>query len=149
MIYQRIINPSVSNNYKFKFKDKADKLPNLTFVPFVLFENIDSYFKESKVFINTSTYEGFPNTFVQVAKNKTPIISLNVNPDKFLTKYKCGIVCDNNIKKMVNNLELLLTNQDLYNKFSENALRYAKEHHDIDKISMKWINLLIKLYKSS
>lgn len=144
-----ICNKGTYIEYWNEIKEKADKIPNLTFVPFVLFENIDNYFKESKVFINTSTYEGFPNTFVQAAKSKTPILSLRINPDRFLTKYKCGIVCDNNIKKMVNNLELLLTNQDLYNKFSENALRYAKEHHDIDKISMKWINLLIKLYKSS
>ena len=143
-----ICNMGKNIEYWKEIKEKACKIPNLTFIPFVLFEKINEYFKHAKVFINTSIYEGFPNTFIQAAKNKTPILSLNVNPDKFLTKYECGFVCDNKFKKMVNNLEILLTNQDLYNKFSENAFKYVKEQHNINKISKKWIDLLIELCKS-
>lgn len=144
-----ICNKSRDIDYWRYIKEKASKIINLTFLPYVLFDDINKYFINSKVFINTSIYEGFPNTFIQAMKNKTPILSLKINPDNVITNHKCGIVCNNCYNKMVNNLKLLLTNQDLYNKLSENALRYAKEHHDIDKISMKWINLLIKLYKSS
>jgi len=143
-----ICNKGTNIEYWKEIKEKTCKIPNLTFIPFVLFEKINKYFKNAKVFINTSTHEGFPNTFIQAAKNKTPILSLNVNPDKFLTKYECGFVCDNNFKKMVNNLEILLTNQDLYDKFSENAFKYVKEQHNINKISKKWMDLLIELYKS-
>lgn len=140
-----ICNKSREIEYWKEIKKKADKIPNLVFVPFVLFEEINKYFINSKVFINTSTYEGFPNTFIQAIKNKTPILSLDINPDNFLTKHKCGIVCNNNFKQMVYNLDLFLTNQDLYNKFSENALSYFKKNHDIHRIRMEWIDLIIKL----
>ena len=143
-----ICNKGTNIKYWKEIKEKACTIPNLIFITFVLFEEINKYFKNAKVFINTSTHEGFPNTFIQAAKNKTPILSLNVNPDKFLTKYECGFFCDNNFKKMVNNLEILLTNQDLYDKFSENAFKFVKEQHNINKISKKWINLLIELCKS-
>lgn len=144
-----ICNKGTNIEYWKEIKEKACKIPNLTFIPFVLFEEINKYFKNAKVFINTSIHEGFPNTFIQAAKNRTPILSLNVNPEKFLTKYECGFVCDNNFKKMVNNLKILLTNQDLYDKFSENAFKYVKEQHNINKISRKWMDLLVELYKSA
>jgi len=144
-----ICNKGTNIEYWKEIKEKACKIPNLTFIPFVLFEKINKYFENAKVFINTSTHEGFPNTFIQAAQNKTPILSLNVNTDKFITKYECGFFCDNKFKKMVKNLEILLTNQDLYDKFSENAFKYVKEQHDINKISKKWMDLLFELYKSS
>ncbi len=143
-----ICNKGKNIEYWKKIKEEACKIPNLIFIPAVLFEKINEYFNRAKVFINTSISEGFPNTFIQASKNKTPILSLNVNPDKFITKYECGFVCNNKFKKMVNNLEILLTNQDLYNKFSENAFKYVKEKHNINKISKKWIDLLIELCKS-
>ncbi len=143
-----ICNKSIINGYWKEIKEKANKIPNLTFISYVLFEKINEYFKSAKVFINTSIYEGFPNTFIQAAKNKTPILSLNVNPDKFITRYECGFACNNNFKVLVKNLEILLTNQTLYNKFSENAYNYVKEQHNIIRISKKWMDLLIELYKS-
>ena len=140
-----ICNKSRDIEYWKEIKKKAGKISNLVFIPFVSFKDINKYFKYSKIFINTSIYEGFPNTFIQAIKNKTPILSLDINPDKFLTIHECGIVCDNNFKQMVHNLDLLLTDQDLYNKFSENALNYFKKNHDIHKIRIEWIDLIIKL----
>ena len=66
-------------------------IKNLVFIKFVPFEEIHSYFANAKAYVNTSEQEGFPNTFIQAAMNKTPIISLNVNPDNFLDKNESNL----------------------------------------------------------
>jgi glycosyltransferase involved in cell wall biosynthesis len=69
----------------------AEGLKNLSIIDFVPFDEIDRYFRRAKVFVNTSTEEGFPNTFVQACMNFTPIVSLMSIPDDFIGKSGAGI----------------------------------------------------------
>ncbi len=124
---------------------KASSISNLKFLNFIPFHKIDRYFKEAKIFINTSINEGFPNTFIQAFKNKTPVISLNVNPDEILTKNKIGIFCHDDLKKMEFSINQLLENQELYDSYSKNAFTYVKNNHDIKIISKKWFVLIEKI----
>ena len=120
-----------SQLYGEKIYQKADKVDNLEMIKFVSFKEIDYYFRGAKVFVNTSDQEGFPNTFVQAGKNYTPILSLSINPNDFLTKYRSGFCCDGDFGLMVKNLDLLLENKELYQNLSSNIYNYVKNNHDI------------------
>jgi len=128
-----------------QIQKEAKQISNLHFVPYVPFREIDRYFQQAKVFINTSTFEGFPNTFVQAAKNKTPIVSLNVNPDNFLTRYECGFCADGDFEKLVSYTQRLLTDDKLRERMGENAWRYAKAHNDIEKNVQLFKEMIIRL----
>ncbi|MFC1525135.1 glycosyltransferase, partial [Planctomycetota bacterium] len=121
----------------------AKQRPNLRFIEYVT--QIDRYFNEAHVLVNTSEYEGFPNTFIQAAKNKTPLLSFKVNPDNFINRYQCGFCAEGNFDQMVGKLKALLENEALHNKMGENAFRYAKQYHDINKIVPKFKKLLQSL----
>ncbi|MFA5553083.1 MAG: glycosyltransferase family 4 protein [Phycisphaerae bacterium] len=123
-------------------KSKASKVKNLQFIDQVPFPEIEKYFQASKVFVNTSDTEGFPNTFIQACCTGVPILSLNVNPDGFLDKYKCGICVKGNISQMTLNLEKLLTD-DINLDYGRNALKYVRENHDIRKISDEYKKFFI------
>ena len=96
-----MICPSVTGKeeYHKKIKKMAKKIKNLIFIDKVPFNEIQNYFNDAKIFVNTSEHEGFPNTFLQAGIGKTPILSLNVNPDNFIKKYDCGFCCDGNFDK--------------------------------------------------
>ncbi|KKK81418.1 hypothetical protein LCGC14_2813630, partial [marine sediment metagenome] len=156
-----ICNKANNKIYWKTISDNAFKIRNLKFLSFIPFHKIDSYFqeakifintsiygyfKEAKIFINTSIYEGFPNTFIQAFKNKTPVISLNVNPDEILTKNKIGIFCHDDLKKMEFSINQFFENQELYDSYSKNAFSYVKNNHDIKHISKKWLLLCEKIY---
>lgn len=112
------------------YKD-IKKYSNLTFIEKVPFKEINKYFSKAIVFINTSTFEGFPNTFVQSAMYGTPILSLNVNPDNFLGKYNCGYFAHNDFNKLTSSLNSILNNKVKWSELSQNGIKYAKLHHDI------------------
>ncbi|AFV24719.1 hypothetical protein Mpsy_2515 [Methanolobus psychrophilus R15] len=130
---------TLDKEYYSSIKTNAKKIENLRFISFVPFSEIDSFFKHAKVLINSSEYEGFPQTFIQAFKAGTPVISLNVNPDKILSKYNCGICANGDFNKMAKLLENLIIDANLLNLMSQNAYNYAKENHDI-KLNVK--NLL-------
>lgn len=137
-----ICSKTSDEEYWRKIRKSALKISNVKFLDFIPFHQINRYFREAKIFINTSVFEGFPNTFIQALKNETPIISLNVNPDKFLTRKKIGFFCNDDFTKLEEYLRLLLNSNDLYESYSKNAYLYAKNNHDIRKISYEWIKLI-------
>ena len=128
-----------------RLKHQAEQISNLTFVEKVPFDEIQDYFNRARLFVNTSDFEGFPNTFLQAAQAKTPIVSLNVNPDNFIDKYNCGIFGKNSFEKLVQETKDILTNEPELNIKGENCFKYLKENHDIELIGKQLDQIIHKL----
>ncbi len=131
-----------SLKYWKSVSDEALKISNLKFIKFVPFHKIDQFFIKTKIFINTSTFEGFPNTFIQAFTNMAPVISLNVNPDNLITEYRLGIWCNNDFNIMVENLKKLLYDEDIYQYYSQNCFDYVQQHHNVKENIKKWIEII-------
>jgi glycosyltransferase involved in cell wall biosynthesis len=125
-----------------KYKDlkaNAFGIDNLIFIERVPFHEIDSYFDQAKVFVNTSDSEGFPNTFIQACKASTAILSYAANPDQFLDEQRCGMCCNADMSTLITQLRKLLKD-DIFKQFGRNGKKYVNEKHDIQTI--------IKSYKA-
>ena len=116
-----------------EFVRLAGTVSNLKFIEYVPFQKIDRYFQQAKVLVNTSSAEGFPNTFIQAGKCGTAIITLNTNPDGFLDRFNCGLCAYDNWDKFVDSLKHLL-NENRYIGMGKNARKYVEENHDVAKI---------------
>lgn len=125
---------NIQPDYFGEVKSRAGQISNLEFIQFVPFAKMDSYFRRAKAYVLTSRYEGFPNTFIQSAKNGTPIFSLAVNPENFIEDYRCGFFAYGDHKKLFDDLKILV-DENLRRELSQNAYCYAKENHDIAMIT--------------
>ena len=119
--------------YAEKIYTAAEEIPNLIIHRFVSFDNIDIFFNRAKLFINTSIEEGFPNTFIQSCKNYTPILSLCVNPDNFISRFQVGFCCENDDSRLLDYTRKILKDGSLFQKFASSAFMYAKENHSIEQ----------------
>jgi glycosyltransferase involved in cell wall biosynthesis len=141
-----ICKTSFDTNYWEELRIEAEQNKNLIFIPFVPFKEIDNYFYNAKVFINTSLpQEGFPNTYIQALKNVTPVIALNVDPDNFLYENRCGFNCKGDLNKIRIYLNKLLKNKEFYNFYSKNGYEYVKKNHNINHVNKEWIKLFENL----
>lgn len=125
-----------------KIKDEAASIPNIEFIEKVPFREIGKYFAEAKLFVNTSTFEGFPNTFVQATMHAAPIASLNVDPDNFLENYNCGFCSKGDEEKLVELSVVLLGDNERWKKMCLNARKYAGENHNIEINIKKILKIL-------
>jgi glycosyltransferase involved in cell wall biosynthesis len=142
-----MICPYNPSDYKkwMSLKQRAEKIPNLTFIEKVPFHEIQDYFNQAKAFVNTSDYEGFPNTFLQAAQGKAPIVSLNVNPDNFLNEYDCGYFCENKFELLLEKTKQLLQNPDEIKQKGKKAYLNLKENHDINIIGKHMEEIIYQL----
>ena len=123
---------------------KASEVKNLEFIERVPFHEIKTYFQRAKVLVNTSSSEGFPNTFIQAGRWATPILTLKVNPDGFLDEYGCGLCCSDDFQRLADSLRLMLAGNK-YLEYGRNARTYVEQNHDIVRIIEKYKELFTQL----
>lgn len=139
-----VCNEGSNQEYYSDIRQSVHGVKNLDFLSHVPANEMDAIFQKSLILVNTSDDEGFPQVFIQAAMNKVPIISLNVNPDNFITNHKCGIVCDGNVAFMDQSIQNLLHDYQQLNQLSKNAYNYAIENHDIKKNTKMLYDLIFK-----
>ncbi|MDP4179701.1 MAG: glycosyltransferase family 4 protein [Bacillota bacterium] len=134
-----------ANQTKTQTVETAKKLKNVELLDFVPFSEIQEYYERAKLFVNTSVYEGFPNSFIQSFLAATPILSFNVNPDEFITRYKVGHVCNNNIEDAISFIKSL--DEEKIKEMGRNCLNYVREKHDISNSAQKYKDNIKRLLK--
>lgn len=110
----------------------AEYPANLKIVEQVSPNDIWSLFRRAKVFVNTSNFEGFPNTFLQAGVTGTPIVSLEVDPDGMLSKEGCGICAGGSLLTLKEAVTKLWNDVNKAQAISEICHRYILERHEVD-----------------
>lgn len=139
---------SGQKEYLDSVKAVARDVGNLKVIDSVPLSQINDYFAKAKFFVNTSTTEGFPNTFVQSAMAGTPILSLNVDLGGILQDFAIGFYANNNFADLENKMRLLLADQAAWQKMSDNGRRYAAQYHDIKKVIESDKKLIVSLVRN-
>jgi len=108
---------------------RAAMLSNLEFYENVPWSKIDNYFARARVFVNTSTHEGFPNTFVQAALHGAPVVSWRVDPDQLLSSRQLGLCAGESFDRLVELVQGLCESESGWHTLSQDVERYASTHH--------------------
>jgi glycosyltransferase involved in cell wall biosynthesis len=110
--------------------------PNVQIIESVSYREAENLFKEAFVVVNTSRFEGFPNTFLQAGKYGVPVLSLQVNPDSFIDKFSCGIDAHGKLEELDKGLRRLLEDRMFYNTCADNIYSYVRSYHNLnDKVN--------------
>jgi hypothetical protein len=107
--------------------------PNVIIYSYISFEDIEGFFARAFVFISTSEFEGFPNTFLQAGKYGVPILSYKVDPDGFIEANEAGIVAHGSFDRLKAGLRLINDNPYKGSQFSHNVFTYVKNNHDLNE----------------
>ena len=109
---------------------RAAGMKNVSLVDYTPFNEVERYFAEARLFVNTSVFEGFPNAFLQAAKYGIPIVSLVVDPGDMLQTRGCGASCADNMETLASEVSSFTTNHERYLRARETILEYVRAHHE-------------------
>lgn len=114
--------------WQLSLEKKIEEVGCLRYLGPLSIEQVNSALSKSHIFVNTSSQEGFANTFIQAWMRKVPVVSLYSNPDNVLEKQGIGFCCgsyENLFRKVLG----LLRDSTLRRTMGERAHKYALQAH--------------------
>lgn len=110
------------------------------------YEETDQWFGKGRILVNTSRYEGFPNTFLQAWFNGVLILSLDVNPDGVFSENNMGLFAGGDIHNFENMFGECLNFYENYSAIVANSNDIVRDKYSIRntiKLFEKELNCLI------
>jgi glycosyltransferase involved in cell wall biosynthesis len=87
------------------------------------------------LFILPSNYEGLPIVIIEAMKFGKPIVASNVGGiSEIVVNGENGYTVENTAEAFTEKIKYILENENIYKKFSENALRRFKETLTVEKM---------------
>jgi glycosyltransferase involved in cell wall biosynthesis len=114
-------------------RERAEKLPNLEFRERVPYHEVQAFYDRAQVFVNTSEFEGFANSYIQAGQGNAAILALSVNSDGVLTRFGAGICADDDQQKFREAAGMLLQDRERLTALQEGSARFVREWHDNEK----------------
>ena len=102
------------------------------------------YYKNAYFTVLSSKNEGFPNVLVESLACSTPVIAFDClsGPKEIIQDKENGLLIeDQNEEKLIEGMNLLVTNKVLHKYCKENALQTVK-HLDLNIIGKQWLDLM-------
>ncbi len=134
---------SGNTGYDSPFLDEISKLSNLTYQGFIPFAEIETYFAQADVVVNTSRHEGFPNTFLQAWARGIPTLSFFM-PGNGNQKNLPGVY----VQTTDEAIAALLTwynDEGERKKAGRECLEYFMQHHETETIIPHYEDLFSRL----
>lgn len=107
----------------------AASAPNLSVLGHVPFAQVGAHFDGVGVFVNTSEYEGLPNTFMQAWSRGIPSVSF-VRPES--APGESGTLACADLEQMINEVERLTSRREEWKQASAACRRCFDAHHTME-----------------
>ena len=116
-----------------KFKEAAAGVPNIEYKGFLPFEEADRWFSGARVVLNTSKYEGFPNTFLQAWSRGVPTVAFVDTGSRRDGQPAYDIAAG--VDDAAERVERLMSDDLAWEKASQRVLAHHREHHSADAVT--------------
>jgi len=113
-----------------EIKARAERLPNVEFFASVPYREIQGHFNAARMFVNTSSHEGVPNTFLHSGLGRAAILSLSIDPDGLFQHFQAGACAGGDFEALVAAAGRFLQSETSLAAAQEECARYVREWHD-------------------
>jgi len=134
--------------YNRRIHDRAASLSNVTDLGTVPPDEIHVCYRDALALVNTSAYEGFPNTFLEAWRYETPVVSYEIDPGRFVEGAIGGCV-DGNFDRLVELTEAVATSEARRRDLAEPPARYFESYLTIDAVARAYGDVLATVCRST
>ena len=123
---------------------RAAKIPNLEFIEKVPYHEVQEHYDAARIFVNTSTFEGFPNSFIQAGLGNVALLSMCVDPDGMMEFFGSGRISGEGSGELIRIARMMLADEPKLASMQEGNARMVTEWLD----NKENIELFLKGLKS-
>jgi len=121
-------------------KNLSNGLDNLSVLGAIPYQDVNDYFSRTKIFINTSDWEGFPNSFLQAWVRGVPVISF-FDPDDLIVKQSMGAV-PVGLDEMADSIRLLLDDDVKRELIADQSKKFVLKNYSPISVARRYEELI-------
>lgn len=118
-------------SWQASLKERLNSASNLEYLGQLSQAEVNEQLAKAHVFVNTSIYEGFPNTFIQAWLRDAAVVSLNVDPDGILNRDNLGFHAGTEAR-LAEIVRRLISDSALRAAIAQRARAHAKRFHSME-----------------
>jgi len=134
------------SEYSSSLIERSSSIPNIKIHGRIPHKRMSSFYNNSKLLCCTSSYEGFPNTFLEAWSCGIPVIS-TFDPDGLIAKYNLGWTASS-IEGLVNAIKEAFEDQGKWQAASKSAREYYLKNHTPDFCMEQFARIFQNINKS-
>lgn len=136
----RLIGSNGPPEYEQQIRERAESLPNLSDEGFVPPDEIDQYYRDAVAFVNTSEYEGFPNTYLEAWRYGVPVVSLHEMLDGVVERERIGRHAGS-MDELATIVEELWADRDRASDLGQRGRTHVESEYAMDAVAEKYRNV--------
>ncbi|MGC1481310.1 MAG: glycosyltransferase family 4 protein [Chthoniobacterales bacterium] len=113
--------------------ERAGGMANVDFIERVPYHEAQDHYDAARIFVNTSTYEGWPNSFIQAGLGGAALASLDVNSDDLFGRFGLGVYGRGDFDTWAKGIAELLGDEERLGFCQRECGRFVEELHDNDR----------------
>lgn len=139
-----LIGPAgLDEEYYERVTGRANDLNNVTYIGQVDPNEIHAYYRRASVLVNTSAFEGFPNTFLEAWRYATPVASLDIDPSRYLNISMDGYA-EENLVRLRNLVERFLSETEKRRRVGNKSKSEFKSKYALKSVAEEYVNAITK-----
>lgn len=130
-------------------RERSTRLPNLELFPRLPREELLHLYTRAIALVNTSLFEGFPNTFLEAWARATPVVSLRIDPDDAIAGQRLGAVAGDSLEAAARAIRAFADDPAAARDAGERGRRYIEQTHAPEVVGPQWVALVRELMRRS
>jgi glycosyltransferase involved in cell wall biosynthesis len=109
--------------------ERTTRIPNLRYLGELPIDEVNARMAEAAIHVNTSSFEGFPNTFLQAWARGAIVATLNVDPDGCLSQEGLGFCANESMQRLHGYIDEISRSPERRVEIQQRAFSYVQENH--------------------
>ncbi|MFU1780577.1 glycosyltransferase family 4 protein [Haloarcula japonica] len=136
-----ISRPDHDDEYHKWIASRARKLSNVVFHERIDSDKIHERFRSAALLVNTSSYEGFPNTYLEAWRYETPVVSLSFAPaDDVVERGLCQPA--GSLDALADEVESLWHHPGNRAQIGHRCRRHMRSQYSMDEVTNSFLTLM-------
>jgi glycosyltransferase involved in cell wall biosynthesis len=124
--------------------DRIARQPNVHRLNAVPHAEMSTYYRKAAILLSTSNAEGFPNVFLEAWANRTPVVSLEIDPDEILCRKGLGLHA-RTVDELVRVVQGLLSDPEEREAIGRRGEAYVRANHAPETVVARYERLIDEL----
>lgn len=138
--------PTPQDQARFdQLKEPELRLPNLTLLGTLPHAALQERLAGAVALVNTSSVEGWPNTYLEAWGHGVPVLTLLCDPDSVISERGLGVAANGSWERFVAGAHDLWQSRHDRAELAQRTRGYIREVHSFESVGAQWEQLLADL----